>query len=329
MRFLTGLVLMMMAGVATAADPWVTYPGPGKKVVLISGDEEYRSEETLTQLGRILSRRHGYHCTVHFAIDPKTGTIDPNVRTNIPGLEALESADLMVIFTRFRNLSDDQMQHIVAYVDSGRPIIGMRTATHGFAIKPGRIYSRFGDGSREWPGGFGKQVLGEKWVSHHGDHGKEGTRGRLAPGAAGHPILRGIADGAIFGTSDVYTVNLPLAGDALVLGEVTETLDPASKAVAGKKNDPMMPIAWTRTYTPPGKSPARVFATTLGASQDFASAGTRRLLVNAVYWAVGDEAKIPAESDVELVGEFTPSPFRTDGFKKGVTPESLKLPDDR
>src|SRR5438093_10683226 len=136
-------------------------PGKGKHVVLISGDEEYRSEETLPQLAKILANRHGFNCTVLFAIDPKGGTINPNMRNNIPGLEALKAADLMVIFTRFRELPDEQMKHIVDYVESGRPIIGMRTATHDFAFKKNASYARYSWDSKEWDGGFGRQMLGE------------------------------------------------------------------------------------------------------------------------------------------------------------------------
>src|SRR5437660_617455 len=100
------LLARLAAARARAANPWLTFeggegPGKGKHVVLVSGDEEYRSEEALPQLAKILSRRHGFKCTVLFAIDPKTGTIDPN-KSNIPGLEALDRADLMVLFTRFR-----------------------------------------------------------------------------------------------------------------------------------------------------------------------------------------------------------------------------------
>src|SRR6266705_3098604 len=74
-------------------------PGKGKHVVLVSGDEEYRSEETLPQLGKILAKHHGFKCTALFAIDPKDGTINPNA-SNIPGLEALKTADLAIIFLR-------------------------------------------------------------------------------------------------------------------------------------------------------------------------------------------------------------------------------------
>src|SRR5207249_2354615 len=107
-------------------------PGKGKHIVLVSGDEEYRSEEALPQLGKILAKRHGFKCTVLFAINPKDGTIDPNRNDNIPGLKALRNADLAIFFLRFRNLPDDQMKEVVDYVESGRPIIGLRTATHSF-----------------------------------------------------------------------------------------------------------------------------------------------------------------------------------------------------
>src|SRR5215470_11213532 len=94
-------------------------PGQGKHIVLVSGDEEYRSEEALTQLGKILSYHHGFTCTVLFPIDPRTGLVDPNYLGNIPGLEALKRADLMIIFVRFRNLPDEQMQLINDYLNSG------------------------------------------------------------------------------------------------------------------------------------------------------------------------------------------------------------------
>ena len=141
--------------------------------------------------------------------------------------------------------------------------------------------------------------------------------------------MKGIAPGAIFGLSDVYAVRLPLPGDSLplVLGQVTETLQPDSPGVPGPKNDPMMPIAWTRTYRGASGKTARVFTTTLGASQDFAFEGTRRLLVNAVYWTLGMEKRIPARSDVAFVGEFKPSPFRfrtMAEWKPGRTPADLQ-----
>src|SRR5438034_1291137 len=112
-------------------------PGKGKTIVLISGDEEYRSEETMPQFARILSERHGFRTIVLFSIDPKDGTINPNVNNNIPGLENLKRADLVIMLIRWRNLPDDQMKAIVDYAESGKPLIGMRTSTHPFNLKEG------------------------------------------------------------------------------------------------------------------------------------------------------------------------------------------------
>ena len=302
-------------------------PGKGKHIVLVSGDEEYRSEEALPQLAQILSLRHGFDCTLLFAIDPSDGTINPNRRDNIPGLEALDSADLLIIFTRFRDLPDDQMKHIADYVESGRPIVGLRTATHAFELKSSKTYQRYSWNSREWDGGFGRQVLGETWVAHHGHHGEQSTRGIIVRREKDHPILRGIQDGDIWVPTDVYEVRLPLPGDSrpLVLGEVLRGMQPADPPVAGKQNDPMMPVAWMKSYTgAPGKT-GRVFTTTMGAAQDLENEGLRRLIVNACFWAVGLEARIPRKTDVDLVGKFEPLPFRFGGFRRGVKPNELGI----
>ncbi|MGD9720487.1 MAG: ThuA domain-containing protein [Pirellulales bacterium] len=314
-----------VAGTVYSAD---NGPGLGKHIVLVSGDEEYRSEEGLPQLAKILAKRHGFKCTVLFAINPADGTINPNQSDNIPGLEALDSADLLVLFTRFRDLPDDQMRHVVNYIEAGKPVIGLRTATHAFAPKGG-TFARWGWQSKEWDGGFGRQVLGETWISHHGQHGKQSTRGIIVPEMKSHPIVRGIADGDIWGPTDVYGVRLPLPGDSqpLVLGQVLSGMQPNDPPVEGKPNHPMMPIAWTKTYTTPSGKTARVFTTTMGASQDLSSEGLRRLLVNACYWTLGMESKIAAHSDVALVGEYRPTPFGHNAFVKGVKPADHALVD--
>lgn len=313
-----------------ADDPWVVYeggegPGKGKQIVLVSGDEEYRSEEMLTQLGKILATHHGFRCTVLYAIE-EDGTITPTRVNNIPGLEALKTADLMILFTRFRNLPDEQMKLIVDYVESGRPIIGIRTATHAFQLPENSTYAKYSWQSKVWDGGFGRQVLGETWVNHHGNHAVESTRGIAAPGMQNNPILRGIKDGDIYGPTDVYTVTLPLPGDCqpLVLGQVLVGMNRDDKPVDGVKNNPMMPIAWTKTYKGSAGKTARVFTTTMGAAQDFLSEGLRRLLVNASYWALGMEAQIPAKSNVDIVGSYEPLPFGFGKHKPGVRPADLK-----
>lgn len=326
------LVLALFFGALAplhAEQPWVVYegsegPGKGKHVVLISGDEEYRSEETLPQLGKILAKHHGFRCTVLFAIDQKTGEISPEEQRNIPGLESLKNADLMIIFTRFRDLPDDQMKLIVDYIESGKPIVGIRTSTHAFDLKSSKTYVKYTWNSKEkgWEGGFGRQVLGETWVNHHGKHGQESTRGILAPMQNDHPILRGVADGDIWGPTDVYGVHLPLYGDSqpLVLGQVLAGMKPLDEPVEGAKNNPMMPIAWTKTFQAENGTTARVFTTTMGASQDFANEGLRRLLVNAAYWCLGLEDRIAARSNIELVGDYLPLPFRHGGHQKGLKP---------
>jgi hypothetical protein len=300
-------------------------PGGGKHVVLVSGDEEYRSEEALPQLAKILAKHHGFKCTVLFAVDPADGAVNPARNNNIPGLEALRDADLMILFTRWRDLPDDQMKHVVDYVESGKPIIGIRTATHAFMLKSSPTYRSWSSNSKEWDGGFGRQVLGETWISHHGRHGKEATRGIIAPGQQKHPILRGIRDGEIFGPTDVYTVRLPLpqGSTPLVLGQVVAGMSPDDPPLEGPKNDPMMPIAWTKTYTGKSGKAARVFTTTMGSSQDLANGAFRRLLVNATYWALGIENRIPSNSKIDLVGEYQPSPFKFNGHVPGRRPEDF------
>ncbi len=318
--------LLVVAGPARAADPWIVFPGgdgpgKGKQIVLISGDEEYRSEEALPQLAKILADRHGFQCTVLFATDDD-GTINPNRSDNIPGLDALKTADLMVIATRFRDLPDSQMKPIVEYVESGRPVIGMRTATHAFNLNKSKTYAHYSWTDKATEGGFGRRVLGETWISHHGNHGSQSTRGVIAPGAESHPILRGIKDGDIFGPTDVYGVRLPLPGDSqpLILGQVLEGMKPTDKPLAGEKNEPMMPVAWVKTYKGESGHSGRVFTTTMGASQDLLSEGLRRLLVNACYWSVGLEDKIAEKSDVALVGPYEPTKFGFGGFRKGLKP---------
>ncbi|MCE9606542.1 MAG: ThuA domain-containing protein [Planctomycetia bacterium] len=319
-----------LAFAADGATSWVVYaggegPGKGKHVVLISGDDEYRSEEALPQLGKILSKQHGFKCTVLFPIDPSDGTIKPDFQTNIPGLEALKTADVCVMLLRFRNLPDEQMQHIDDYVESGKPIVGLRTATHAFNIKGDSKYAAYSWGAQgAWDGGFGRQVLGETWISHHGKHKSEAARGILVKDQASHPILRGIKDGDVFAPSDVYGVRLPLPGDSqpLVLGQVVAGMKFDDPALAGAKNDPMMPIAWTKSYQAPksGKT-GRAFTTTTGAAVDLEYEGTRRLIVNGIYWAAGLENAIPEKSQVDIVGEYKPTMFSFGGHVKGIKPQ--------
>lgn len=299
-----------------------------KKIIFVIGDHEYKSETSMPMMAHILAEQHGFDCTALFTVDPN-GKINPN-HDNIPGIELLKEADLMVIYTRFRCLPDEQMKYIVDYLETGKPIIGVRTATHAFNYKanPTSKYAKYSYDYKgeDYVGGFGKQALGETWISHWGHHGKQGTRGRFAPNAANHPILKGIEDGEIFGPTDVYTASEPLPEgyDVILLGEVTVDLTPDSLALASKpskhkndrKNSPMMPISWI-SERPTGEK-GRVFTTTIGGAlkgvDDFDNEGMRRMFVNATYWTLGLETDIPAKATVTPI--FSPNPF-----KRGVTPE--------
>jgi len=320
MTLLIAASIALAAPASFAADLWISLegkegPGKGKHIVFVSGDEEYRSEQAMPMLARILADKHGFKCTVLFSIN-KAGEVDPNTTNNIPGIEALGSADLMVIATRFRDLPDEQMKHVVDYLNAAKPVIGLRTATHAFNVGKGKTYAKYGYNYKgeDYTEGFGRQVLGETWINHHGSHGKESTRGVVAEGAKDHPILRGVTD--VWGPSDVYTVRLPQPEGCvpLLMGQVLTGMKPTDPPLAGKKNEPMMPIAWVKTYKGEGEKTGRAFTTTMGAATDLESEGLRRLVVNASYWAVGLEEKIPAKADVDVVGTYKPLNF---GFNKG------------
>lgn len=324
------IALLGVGGQASARD-WVVYEGKdgvgkGKHIVFVTGDEEYRSEEAMPMLAKILAMRHGFKCTVLFALDPADGTIDPNNSANIVGLKTLQNADMMVLFTRFREPADDQMKYIADFLNSGKPILGLRTATHAFAFERNRQspYLKYDWRSKEWPGGFGQQVLGETWVSHHGIHGKESTRGVINQTMKNHPILRGVSD--IWGPTDVYTVaHLPANAQVLVYGQVLEGMKPADKPLAGSKNDPMMPLIWIRNYTSETGKTSRIICSTIGAAVDLENEGLRRLLANACYWGLGLEDRIPPQSDAEYVGAYQPTFFGFNRFQKGVKPSDHEL----
>jgi type 1 glutamine amidotransferase len=300
-------------------------PGKGKSIVLIAGDDEYHSEEMIPELAKILAQRHGFDCTVLFSTNPVDGTIDPHEKRNIPGLEALDTADLLVIFTRFRDLPDDQMKHVNAYIESGKPVIGLRTATHAFEIKTSPTYERYSWDSKApgWEGGFGRRVLGETWIAHHGKHGRESTRGLFAPGSDHSPILRGIQNGEIWVPTDVYEIRLPQPTTCtpLLLGQVLSGMKPEDKPVTGKVNDPMMPVAWTNTYTAESGKTGRAFVTTLASADSFESEALRRLIVNAAYWAVG--LAVPSHANVSLIDSYHPRSFLDTEYTHGLQPSDL------
>lgn len=312
---------------AVADDPkWITFegkagPGKGKRVVLLAGDEEYRSEEALPQLAKILSDRHGFTCTVLFSINKQTGEIDPKTNDNEPGMEAVDSADLVITSLRYRNWPDDQMKHFADYVAAGKPVIGLRTSTHAFNGVKG-TYAAYNN--------FGKKVLGEEWVNHWGNHKREATRGLIMSSEDTNPILRGVEN--IFGDTDVYEAYPPDSATVLVLGQVLKGMNPTDEPADYKKkratdkveqgvNEPPMPVVWLRTNDSDLGKGNKALCTTMGSATDLQNEGLRRLVVNAAYVFTGLE--VPAKADVTLVGNYKPTMYGFDGFIKGRKPADM------
>ena len=293
--------------------------GKGKHLVWLAGDHEYRSEETMPMMARLMAKHHGFKCTVLFTVDPKSGYIDP-AADHMPGTEALKTADLMCIFLRFKNLPDEQMQPIVDYLDRGGPVIGLRTATHAFNIPKGSTFERF---HHQYKGedymlGFGRQVLGETWAGHYGKNHKMSTRLDIIPEAKDHPILRGVEKPWV--QAGGYWTNPMPNSKPLMMAQPLNGMTPDSPVADGKKP---CPGAWTRTYKSKSGKEGRVFTTTYGASEDILNDGFRRTLANACLWAIGMEDNIKADLKANLVGPYHPVTFSFKGNRQEVKPLDL------
>jgi putative heme-binding domain-containing protein len=296
-------------------------PGKGKHVVLIAGDEEYRSEESLPMLAKILSQRHGFKCTVLFSVEPD-GTINPDNGKSVSNPEALDTADAIILSLRFRNWPDEAMEKFDKAYRRGVPIIGLRTSTHAFNIPKDSKWAKYSyNAGGEWPKGFGRQVLGETWVAHHGAHKKEATRGIIEPSAKDDVLLRGVTD--LFAATDVYTANPPEDAKILVRGAVLVGMNPTDAPVDGKKNDPMQPIVWSRLVKNEDGNTNKVLTTTMGSADDLLNESLRRLVVNGVYWGLGLE--VPEKADVTIVDEYKPSFYGFKGYRKGMKVSDLEL----
>ncbi len=292
-------------------------PGEGKHVVLLAGDEEYRSEEALPMLAKILSQRLGFKCTVLFSAEAD-GTIKPENGASLTHPEALENADAIVMLLRFRHWSPETVAKFKSAVGRGVPLIGLRTSTHAFNDKE--------------LGGFGKDVLGEKWVSHWGVHKKEATRGVVETGVEGESLLHGVSD--IFGTTDVYEAYPPADAKILVRGQVLKGMQPTDEPADYSKkramdkveqgvNNPMMPVAWVREVPAGTGKVNRVFCTTMGAATDLTNEGLRRLVVNAVFWGLGMD--VPQKADVGYVDPYEPTMYGFKGSIPGLKVDDLGL----
>ena len=295
---------------------WLTYPGgdgPGKgqRIVLIAADQEYRSEQSMPMMAKILSSHHGFDCTVLFGVNER-GEVDPTMPVypekgkeaafkehHIPGLEHLASADLVIFFTRLLTLPQSELEQIVKYVDSGKPIMALRTANHGFRSPlPYKI-----DGKQvRW----GEDILGGTFLNHHGRWHADSTRGIFDKEQTKHPILTGVSD--VWGDSDVYRTykegtSLPPGCTPLVWGQPLMGRRPDDPL--NEKLEPL-PVVWVKSWRTSSGKTAQVFHSTMGSGMDLKNPGLRRLLINAVYWGAGMEASITDTNSVEIIGTYEP-----------------------
>jgi azurin/glucose/arabinose dehydrogenase/lysophospholipase L1-like esterase len=331
------LLLLCSLGIAAAQSTLVFNPPPGgparpKHVVLLSGDEEYRSEEALPMLAKILSQRHGFKCTVLFALDPD-GTINPANNASLPGAAELDSADLILMSLRFRAWPAEAMQHFIAAYQRGTPIVALRTSTHAFNYPRESPFAKYTwNSTAPWAGGWGRHVLGETWVTHWGKHKVQATRGVVEAGATTEAVMRGVKD--IFGTTDVYEAQPPADVKILVRGQVLTGMAPTDGPADTRKkrardqveqavNEPAMPIAWTRLHQNDTGKENRIFCTTMGAATDLENEGLRRLVINAVYWGLNLE--IPGKADVRYVDPYSPRMYGMGNVRHGLKPSDYAL----
>ncbi|MBK7806366.1 MAG: ThuA domain-containing protein [Saprospiraceae bacterium] len=291
-----------------------------KHIVFVSGEEEYRSEESFPMIAKILERETGAKVSFCFSVD-SAGYIDPNNTRHIAGLEKLQDADLMVLFARFRALPQDELKYITDYVESGKPIIGLRTSTHAFLYQEDSMKHM----NNEWP----TKVFGQQWITHHG-HFEDGNKPLTSVYFANkmmQPILRGVKPFDAY--SWLYHVDggeWKLQGDCNILLQ-GKSLKSNHEMEGNLDKFPMTnPVAWTKNYkTSSGKS-SKVFFTTLGHPYDFKDVSMRKLLLNSIFWALDAENKIPENGvNAEPVDIYEPS---NSGFgqkyKKGVKLEEIK-----
>ncbi len=308
---------------------WLTYSAKAATedsphVVFLAGDQEYRSEECMPMVARTFAEKHGMHTTVLFGLNDQ-GLVDPTAemkkrddptKHNLPGLEHLKTADAVVFYTRLLSLPKEQLKPIYEYLDSGKPILAVRTGNHGFVDWDYRV-----DGQRAR---FGEDVLGGAFRGHHGRWSQDSTRASAVEANADHPILRGVDD--VWGTTDVYRTypegeSLPADCTPLLMGQPLMGRDPADEP---NPDLIALPVAWVKEWTGANGKTSRVFNTTMGSAEDFECEDMRRVLLNGILWGLGREGDIKADLDVGIVGDYTP---RGSGFNYEKLDVQPRLPE--
>jgi type 1 glutamine amidotransferase len=252
-------LLMVLTG--TIAGQEAAAPGVGKRVVMMIGEDEYQTWETLPAFAERELKPRGYAVRIVHQ--------DPADKHSFPGLiEALNDADLLVVSVRRRSPPREQLAAVRRHLEAGKALIGIRTASHAFTVRGADQDELAKHPERsEWTE-FDREVLGGNYSGHHG--AGPITLVLPAPGAIQHPIQEGLAAGGWTSLASLYRT-APLAPDAqtLWLGKIPD--------------QPPQPVAWTRLH---GQRQARIFYTSLGHESDFGNADFRQLLVNAMKWAL-------------------------------------------
>ncbi len=241
-------------------------------IVFVSGDHEYSSEATFPLIAKEFEAKYGFKATV------LKSSPDENAEENLPGLEALEQADVAVFFLRWRRLPAEQLRHIENYLKSGKPIVAFRTTTHAFNYPKGHELEKWNAFAVDYLGGP------PGWGNGHYHFGHtSSTDVSVMPTATKHPILTGLP--ATFHVASwLYHVkpNYPPAdAEILLMGKsVNPEIRPDRPAADN-------PVAWTWK----NKAGAKVFVTTLGHPSDFKEEAMQRLVINGIHWAAGK--KVP------------------------------------
>jgi type 1 glutamine amidotransferase len=248
--FLFAFLLMLAWPLLHAAEP--------AHIVMMIGEDEYHTWETLPEFAEKELKPLGYRVSIINA--------DATDKNRFPGLiAALKDADLLVLSVRRRTPPQDELEAVRAYLQSGKPLVGIRTACHAFALRPNEKLAS--PELASWQE-FDPEVLGGHYTNHHANGILPAIS--VAPGAEASPLLQGVSIAKLSGHGSLYKVN-PLEPDAvpLLFGAIPD--------------QPTETVAWTRLYGP-GK--ARVFYTSLGHPGDFESSDFRRLLLNGIHWAL-------------------------------------------
>ena len=290
-------------------------PGKGKHILFIASDHEYRGEETCPAIARIMAKRYGFKCTVLFG-QTEDGLIKPGSST-IPGIEAIDDADMLFLFLRFVHPDDAWMDRFEAYLKRGGPVIGLRTTTHAFNGLTGKYdYHNYNCNDEDFVGGFGRQVLGETWnpklgAGHYGRNHKFATAMHVVPKQESHPVMLGVKD--MHAMAGAYSA-VPMPDSTILApNQVLQSMEVGAKPLEDKEPQP---AAWVRKYSFKGGKEGRAFCSTQGASEDILSEGVRRMIVNATLWCMSMEDHIKADADVSFVGPYNPTTYN---FKPSIT----------